>query len=177
MRRDDKNWDKVIDSIFDGQGVVEDTAVDSDRISQYRKMAQAFKAASFEPSAAIVDQAKAILSPQVRRKLRLFLAPGSALASGARLAQGSEAQFVLQSEDVRIRLMLERTTEGWNVTGQASNGPWLVEGSGVESVTDDSGRFMLTISGESSALTLRNSDAEFIVPPYEELAELGRVDQ
>lgn len=177
MRRDNVDWNMVIDAVFDGRGELDPMMLEDVRVIQYRKVAQAFKAGTFEPSVAVVQKAKALVAPAARRRLPLFLAPGSALASGARLSQGSEAQFLLEGEDVRIRLMLERTTDGWIVTGQASNGPWLVEGATAEAVSDESGRFVLTLLGESSALILRKSDVEFSVPTYEELANLGPLDQ
>lgn len=166
-------WEQAIDAVFDNVGELDTLQVDAGRISQYRRMAQAMKAGFFEPTPSVVNMAKALLQAKPRKRLAWNLSPQSAMSAGARLAQGGETQFVLEGDGVRVRILLERTATGWDVTGQASGGPWIVAAEEGEVVTDESGRFVLSIVGPSSAFLLQNPESEIVVPAYEELADLG----
>lgn len=144
----------------------------SARLSDLRRLVNAARLEQHDAPAELVARAKALVAPS-RRTLIARLLGSSLTAAGARKASDDAFSLHMGAEELSVRLHYTLTKEGWDVTGRAPAGDWILVHDGVESDCGGSGRFQFFVSDlAGTAFTLRTADAEIFVPPASEL--LGR---
>lgn len=136
------------------------------RLDQHRVMAHALSEPTWTPTEEVLRRAQAIM-PETKRSVARLVRTTLDLA-GARRGGDDSFQLVYEAQDLRARLLFERTTHGWTVTGR-------VEGDATEAVVgdtavalDEQGRFIAELdrSGGEEILVRRDGgDVALPLPP------------
>lgn len=137
-------------------------------VERYRSILDAGQFPWQDAPSALIQRAKAIM-PQRAPRARLL---GTSLVAGARAAT-EDFQVVVGDDHRSVRMMVNRTQDGWELMGRLPEDGWTVE-TDLRSEIEGEGFRIFAPSLDRSAFRLTSPEASLDVPPLAELLENDR---